>query len=58
LPHWRTTSSALSPTICAEFPSTTTLSSKMARGFLHGQTGGFLQAWDRKPARTLGGSHE
>jgi hypothetical protein len=31
---------------------------KLAWRFLHGQTGGFLQAWDRKPARTLGGSHE
>jgi hypothetical protein len=30
----------------------------LARRLLHGQTGGFLQAWDRKPARTLGGSRE
>jgi hypothetical protein len=30
---------------------------KLARR-LHGQTGGFLQAWDRKPTRTLGGSSE
>jgi hypothetical protein len=30
----------------------------LARRFLHGQTGGFLQAWDRKPARTLGSSRE
>jgi hypothetical protein len=47
-PHRITTSSALSPTICAEFPSTTTLRPKLTRGLLHGQTGGFLQAWDRK----------
>jgi histone-lysine N-methyltransferase SETMAR len=26
--------------------------------FLTAKTGGFLQAWDRKPARTLGGSRE
>jgi hypothetical protein len=41
-----------------EFPSTTTLSSKFARRLLDGQTGGFLQAWDRKPDRTLEGSRK
>jgi hypothetical protein len=56
--HRITTSSAISPTICAEFPSTMTLSSKIGSTILHDQTGGFLQAWVRKPARTLGGSHE
>jgi hypothetical protein len=30
---------------------------KLAR-LLHGQTGGFLPAWDLKPARMLGGSRE
>jgi hypothetical protein len=30
----------------------------LARRRLHGQTGGFLQAWVRKPARTLGDSCE
>jgi hypothetical protein len=50
-------STALSPTIWEEFPSTMTLSSKIGSR-LHGQTGGFLQAWDQKPARTLKGSSE
>jgi hypothetical protein len=47
LPHRIPTSSALSPTICVEFPSTTTLSSKI------GPT-----TSSRKPARTLGGSRK
>jgi hypothetical protein len=31
---------------------------KLARRILHGQTGWFLQAWDREPAPTLADSHE
>jgi hypothetical protein len=31
---------------------------KLARRVVHNQTGGFLQAWDRKPARKLRGSRE
>jgi hypothetical protein len=38
--------------------STVTLAPKLARRVLHGQTGGLFQAWDRKPARTLGGSRQ
>jgi hypothetical protein len=30
----------------------------LVRRLFHFQTGGFLQAWDLNPARTLGGSHE
>jgi histone-lysine N-methyltransferase SETMAR len=43
----------------AEFPSTTTLGSKLdSTTSSRPKTGGFLQAWDRKPARTLKGSRE
>jgi hypothetical protein len=30
----------------------------LARRILHGQTGRFLQAWDRTPTQTLWGSRE
>jgi hypothetical protein len=30
----------------------------LAWRLLHSRTGGFLQAWDRKPAQTLDGSSE
>jgi hypothetical protein len=41
----------LSPTICVEFPSTTTtLSSKIGLKTSLWQTSGFLQAWDRELA--------
>jgi hypothetical protein len=31
---------------------------KLGRRLLYGQPGGFLQAWDRKPAQTLEGSRD
>jgi hypothetical protein len=58
--HRITTSSSLSPTICSArgFFQQRRWTPKLARRFLHGQTDGFLQGWDRKPARTLGSIHE
>jgi hypothetical protein len=58
LPHRITTSSALSPTICAEFPSTTTLSSKIGSTISSRPNRRISSSVDRKPARTLEGSRE
>jgi hypothetical protein len=59
-PHRITTSSALSRTICTvqSFLQQQRWAPRLAERILHGQTGGFLEAWDRKPAQTLGASRE
>jgi hypothetical protein len=55
LAHQITTSSTLSNNLCkVSFNN----DAELQNWFNDGQTGGFLQAWDRKPARTLGGSRE
>jgi hypothetical protein len=44
---------SLSPTICVEFPSGMTLSSEIGSTISSWSNRQILQAWDRKPARTL-----
>jgi hypothetical protein len=56
LPHRITTFSALLQS-ARSFLQQRLWAPKLARR-LHGQIGGVFQAWDRKPARTLGGSRE